>query len=623
MDRKYRLLSHSAHIFFIEWQDKVCKKVQFVSDNALHLIQVDLYSQADFSRLIPDLKSQLDRDTCIYRSRINTVEMVEVPPYRIKGLKGEDVFVREEIINQDDGHPISFFTDVTLLIQQQELLRSTTERLELVLQGTRLGMWDWNPQTNDVRFDERWADMLGLTLSELSQTLDDWQSRVHPDDINNCFADIQKHINGQTDAYENLHRMKHADGGWRYILDRGRIVERDEEGLPVRFIGTHTDVTDLKEAEHKATLALAARNKFFARISHEIRTPLHGILGTADILRSRELSSDNCHLVNIISESGGLLQTLLDDLLDVAKIQENALVVAIRDVDIMPVVKYVFRLFGQKAQAKGLSFEFDKQLKQREVWVQTDSTRLSQVLSNLLSNAIKFTDQGFVKLSIAKEDSNIWISVTDSGVGIENTDTIFDEYTQEGSDASKNQGTGLGLSIVKNLCQQLNTALNCQSTPGEGTRFAINLGPTVAAKDVTGEEATDDDPRNYVAGYAKVMIVDDNEINLFIAKTMLEDCFKSVFVAMSGKDAIELALQEQDIDIIFMDLNMPEMDGIEASKRIRELALSKQPLIVAQTADATEEAKAMFSETDVTHIITKPFTKAKLVSLFRTLETET
>jgi PAS domain S-box-containing protein len=131
-----------------------------------------------------------------------------------------------------------------------EQLRATTQRLNLVLEGTQLGMWDWNPQTNEVVFDDRWANMLGYQLAEIEQNLSSWESRVHPDDISGCFRDIEKHIRGESEFYNNIHRMKHRDGHWVYILDRGKVVERDSEGNPVRFTGTHTDVTELKLTEN-------------------------------------------------------------------------------------------------------------------------------------------------------------------------------------------------------------------------------------------------------------------------------------------------------------------------------------------------------------------------------------
>lgn len=130
-------------------------------------------------------------------------------------------------------------------------LETQKERLELVLSGTGLGLWDWNPQTNDVVFDERWANMLGYKLSEVTPSLESWQSKVHPDDIAKCFEDIQAHMNGEVDLYNNVHRMMHKDGKWRYILDRGKIAKRDKDGNPIRFTGTHTDITHIKETEIK------------------------------------------------------------------------------------------------------------------------------------------------------------------------------------------------------------------------------------------------------------------------------------------------------------------------------------------------------------------------------------
>ena len=134
---------------------------------------------------------------------------------------------------------------------EQESLKKQKERLELVLEGTGLGLWDWNLETNSVVYDERWANMLGYAFEEITPSLETWKSKVHPDDIEKCFDDIKSHINGESKFYNNIHRILHKDGKWRYILDRGKIVERDKEGNPTRFTGTHTDITYIKETELK------------------------------------------------------------------------------------------------------------------------------------------------------------------------------------------------------------------------------------------------------------------------------------------------------------------------------------------------------------------------------------
>jgi len=193
--------------------------------------------------------------------------------------------------------------------EQFDKLTEERERFKLVLEGTRLGMWDWNPMTNDVVFDEYWCEMLGYELGEIKNELTEWSSRVHPDDITQCFSDIQKHIDGEVDFYENVHRMKHKDGTWRYILDRGRIMKRDYEGNVIRFTGTHTDITKEREATLRAVglnqilsetiVSLEEKNKDLEQmaymISHDLKAPTIVVSSLIEIIKENhenELTKD-------------------------------------------------------------------------------------------------------------------------------------------------------------------------------------------------------------------------------------------------------------------------------------------------------------------------------------------
>jgi len=137
------------------------------------------------------------------------------------------------------------------LIEAKKEVENSHNRLKMILEGTEIGLWDWNPQTNDVKFDEQWCQLLGYSLEELEPHFNSWESRVHPDDLQQCYKDIERYMNGETEFYSNVHRMKHKDGHWVYILDRGQIVEHDENNQPISFTGTHTDITHLKEVEQE------------------------------------------------------------------------------------------------------------------------------------------------------------------------------------------------------------------------------------------------------------------------------------------------------------------------------------------------------------------------------------
>ncbi|MCA9634842.1 MAG: PAS domain-containing protein, partial [Myxococcales bacterium] len=402
--------------------------------------------------------------------------------------------------------------------RDDESTESQRERLELVLEGTRLGMWDWNPQTNEVVFDERWAQMLGYRLDEIEFTLESWSSRVHPEDLDACLADIQAHVEGRTDFYENIHRMRHKDGRWIDILDRGRIVARDDGGRPIRFTGTHTDISAQCQAERRARELARSRTQFLARMSHEIRTPLHGMLGVAQLLESTGLTAEQRRLLKILMESGDTLLVLIGDILDFARVDEGALQLAAEPFDVHALVTSVIDLFTPRAHQKGLIFtqaiDLDLELRRHALG---DAHRIRQVLSNIVSNAIKFTADGGVKLVAAREGDQIRFEVIDTGSGIKDTERIFQAYEQEDtSEARRQSGAGLGLAIVRRLVERMDGELGVESRPGVGSRFWVQIpAPVCAAPPAV------DTPASLRRARMRVLVADDNPINQLVIQTML------------------------------------------------------------------------------------------------------
>ncbi|MDG6778404.1 PAS domain-containing protein [Thiomicrorhabdus sp. zzn3] len=241
---------HSGKIIFFVWDASQNWRVKSVSESIFPILG---YASEDFESGDVDYASLIHPDDLAkvkqalsYAVRTGKDEFSH-EIYRVKGADNQYRYVYDhtKIIRNETGEVIEYHgyvADETKLTEQNI-------RLELVLSGTGLGLWDWNPQTHEVTFDERWAEMLGYKLSEIEPRVESWESRVHPDDLPKCYEDLQAHMDGKTELYENVHRMMHKDGKWRYILDRGRIVERDLDGKPTRFSGTHTDITHIKEIQ--------------------------------------------------------------------------------------------------------------------------------------------------------------------------------------------------------------------------------------------------------------------------------------------------------------------------------------------------------------------------------------
>ncbi len=480
------------------------------------------------------------------------------------------------------------------------------ERLRLVLEGTRLGLWDWNPQSGEVVFDERWAEMLGYSLGEISPSLESWSSRVHPDDIAQVYADIQAHIEGRTAFYENVHRMRHRDGHWVHILDRGRVAERDEYGRPIRFTGTHTDISAQREAEFRALELARGRTRFLATMSHEIRTPMHGILGLLEVLGEGPLTEEQQRVLGVARRAGEGLVTLVNDILDFAKASEGALRLSVEPFHLGDLLDEVESLFRERLAA-GVSLIFDAGPNTCG-WVAGDGHRLKQVLVNLIGNAVKFTHQGVVLVVVEREGDDIWFRVSDTGRGIADTSRIFQPYDQDDVSISRQfGGTGLGLAIVKHLVDLFDGSVEVESTLGVGSTFRVRIGlpavdePRVEPALVLGEPS--------LAG-VRVLVAEDNAVNRMVVEHILGSAGAQVTLVADGLAAVDTATRG-GFDVVVLDLNMPRLNGDAALIRMLEAGVSVPA--VAATADALPATRDRCFAVGFAAYISKPFQRRGLL----------
>lgn len=482
-------------------------------------------------------------------------------------------------------------------------------RLELVLEGTRLGMWDWNPQTNEVVFDARWAEMLGHTLDEIEPGLESWSSRVHPDDLDACYADIQAHIEGRTPFYENVHRMRHKDGYWVHILDRGRIAERDEQGRPTRFTGTHTDISAQREAEQQALALARGRTRFLATMSHEIRTPMHGILGLLDVISDGPLTTIQREALAVVRRSGESLIALVNDILDFSKASEGHLELSPEPFHLVDLLHEVAALHRDQTPNTSvpLVVDFDPAV---GTWVMGDGYRLRQVVSNLLSNAVKFTERGAVLVTTTRRASDglVDIAVRDTGRGIADTAAIFNPYDQAGAATAKHfGGTGLGLSIVKHLVELMGGTITVESTLGIGSCFTVTL-----PLPITPAPRPDAEPVVPVEGlsHLRVLIAEDNPVNQMVVRHLLGSLVAHLDIVDDGRQAVERVMSG-DYDVLLLDLNMPELDGDSALRQLRRQGRTVPA--IAATADAMTSTRKRCEDAGFEGFLPKPFRRDQLI----------
>jgi len=382
-------------------------------------------------------------------------------------------------------------------------LQASQMRLEMALSGGDLGLWDWHIPSNVVLYSERWYAMLGLPMGDGELDLDSWFNLIHPDDLVVVREMLDSHLKGKTPAYECEHRIRHSDGHWLWLLDRGKVVQLDKEGAPVRAVGTSMDITERKQGEaeldqhrhHLEQLVFArttelahsrdaaeaanrAKSIFLATMSHELRTPMNGIMGMTDLALRRATDPQQIDWLNKGKGSAQRLLAIINDILDISKMEAEQLTLEENDFSLAQVIDGALRPQDEAARAKGLSLSatIDPALPDM---LRGDAERLGQVLTNFISNAVKFSERGQITVrgNVAEEDSQgvlLRIEVSDQGVGINPEDQarLFQAFIQaDGSSTRKYGGTGLGLIICKRLALLMGGEVGADSTPGVGSTF--------------------------------------------------------------------------------------------------------------------------------------------------------
>ncbi|ABZ93224.1 Sensor histidine kinase and response regulator of a two component complex [Leptospira biflexa serovar Patoc strain 'Patoc 1 (Ames)'] len=471
--------------------------------------------------------------------------------------------------------------DISAQKATEEALRESERRWQFALEGSGDGIWDWNAETDQVYFSNQWKAMLGYADSEIGTDISEWEKRVHPDDLNQCLLALEKHYNGETNIYMNEHRMKCKDGSYKWILDRGKVIERNEDGKPLRVIGTHTDIThrkilenDLIIAREKAENASIAKSNFLANMSHEIRTPLNGVIGFADLLMRTDLNQVQRKYMETVHLSALSLLDLINDILDFSKIESGKMELYKERVNIFDLLHQIAEIVKHKAYEKGLELILNISPKvPRNVFV--DSLRLRQILLNLIGNALKFTLKGEIQIKLTATPVNqnefeFLFEVIDTGIGInkENQNKIFEVFAQADSSTTRQfGGTGLGLSISSKLLQLFDSKIELESELNHGSRFYFKF--TTIADNERNKEPD-------LHSIQKVMVVDDNETNLSVVKEMLSYKNIETYTFNSPILALQDFQKGNNYDVIISDYNMPEMNGLEFIAQLKNMALTKK-----------------------------------------------
>ncbi len=386
---------------------------------------------------------------------------------------------------------------------------------------------------------------------------------------------------------------------------------------------------ELVKAKKAAEAAAEAKSIFLANMSHEIRTPMNGIIGMVDILKKTPLTPEQKEYVQIIESSGENLLTIINDILDYSKIEAGRIELEKIPINLREEINNVVKILQIQADRKNLPLivEINDDVPQ---YLIGDPVRLKQIIINLVNNAIKFTEKGSIRIIVEKQQINgtkahLLFKVIDTGIGIseEGKKRLFKSFSQvDRSTTRKFGGTGLGLAISKNLTEMMGGEIGLESEVGAGSTFWFTVVLEITDKEnYEKNHKTEkiDDIKEKLKVKLNVLLVEDNVINQKVALVNLNNLGHNTDVANNGKEAVEM-FRKKEYDLIFMDIQMPEMDGIEATKKIREIeknnnAIRKIP-IIAMTANTMEGDKEKYLQAGMNDYVSKPFKQKELVAIF-------
>ncbi|MBD2296759.1 PAS domain S-box protein [Anabaena sphaerica FACHB-251] len=660
---------------------------------------------------------------------------------------------------------LAMLTDITGRKQIESALKDSEERWQLALRGSNDGIWDWNLQTNEVFLSDRWKEMRGFQPHELSNSIEQWTSRIHPEDIEKVRNKLDDHLSRKTPFFSSEYRVQRQDGSYIWILNRGQALW-DETGKILRMVGLESDISyrkqaeaalreseqryrvlvthapvgifqadeqgnclyinprwseltgislpealgkgwvqavhpddreniftewnnftqaghyfsmeyrfckpdgeviwvsgqavaiyneadeiisyfvtvmditarkhaekelrlknlALEEAKRQAETANQAKSEFLANMSHEIRTPMNAILGFADLLQSEATAPHIASYVQAIASSGRTLLALINDILDLSKIESGKLELHYEPVDLQGLIREILQIFSPYASDKNLILHSTiEDTVPQSIYI--DEVRLRQILFNVVGNALKFTDKGYIQISIRAHlyfintEEKVWleIAVEDTGIGIarEQQQSIFEAFVQSsGQSNRKYGGTGLGLAITKRLMNMMDGIITLQSELERGSIFTFvfpAVSPANGLKEIVPESAQDDDLNQFAP--STILVVDDVASNRELIKAYFHKTHHLVMLVEDGQQAINLA-QLHYPDLILLDLRMPRMDGKETAQHLKEDEKTKNIPIVILTASS--QAQEQYELEQICQgFLSKPISCIELVQELR------
>ncbi len=546
----------------------------------------------------------------------------------------ELVRFRTEDLEKSRKAALNLMQDANMQRQRAEEALEALQKSEADLARAQaiahLGSYVWNIQSGEIVWSDELQAIWGLNKKKPSFEL--VTSMIHPDDRERIMeagrlARVENH------PFNVQYRILRPDGSMRYIHDQGQVT-RDEAGNAIRMFGIVSDITERKRmeeeliiAKEKAEDATRAKSEFLTNMSHEIRTPMNAIIGMTHLAFRTDLTDKQQDYLDKILASSHTLQGIIDDILDFSKIEAGKLDIESIDFDLSDVLENLANMSGFYAQERGLDLVLDS-LKNVPNHLVGDPLRLGQVLLNLTNNAVKFTESGEIVVSAelvkkASKTVTIKFSVKDTGIGMakKQISRLFQPFSQMDSSTTRRYGgSGLGLSISKALVDRMGGEIWVESKPGQGSTFyfTARFGIQEAKKRKDHKTA----PLSLIELESlrgiHILLVEDNEINRQVAVEILENEGVRVTTANNGQEAIQEIKQaglKKDLDVVLMDLQMPVIDGYEATREVRKIRGFEKLPIIAMTAHAVKGVQDKCLKSGMNDYITKPIDTKILYSV--------
>lgn len=550
-----------------------------------------------------------------------------------RNKKGKNYWTESTLVPflDNNGKPYKFVsasTDITSLVEIKQ-------RFSFAIEGAGDGIWDWNIPTGEVLFSKNYEGMLGFEKGELEPTVEIWSSIVHPDDIERVQKHLQDYLNGVSNIYSVEMRLRCKNKSYLWILARGTVVTRSNEGEAIRMIGIHSDISSRKKMEQNliaarqdADNANKAKSEFLASMSHELRTPLNAILGFGQLLKMDNrspLNQSQTESVDEILNGGKHLLGLINEVLDLSKIESGNIDLSIEKVLISDVLSQSLQMILPLAKQRCIEIKLYKhdmeielsQLLQQVEAVQADIVRLKQVLLNLLSNAVKYNcENGCITVSYTRSNDNqIRINVSDTGKGLSSAQQaqLFRPFCRLGAEQTEIEGAGIGLVITKSIIELMGGKIGVESHVGKGSTFWIELPDNVEEaeqKEDVIEITNIEQPKE--TSKKSVLYIEDNPANLRLVTQLMLRHNINLLTAAEPLKGLELASKHMP-DLILLDINLPGINGFEVLQHLQNNDILKNIPVVAVSANAMPNDIEKGIEAGFDEYITKPIDINKLM----------